>query len=163
MIELTILAVLNLLMNWGRGPVIASRVVAADAILLRALLVDPASQARAVASVSALLRPGTHDATRGTARVIAVPARFGHRDVLWLTWILTPRCGTTELDLAAQLESEGLLARLALLFGGRRWLRHRLETILGNVAAAAHSATEDLPAVAQAQLRRPSRERRPVA
>lgn len=144
MVELAILALLNRLMNWGCAPVIATRVIAADAAALRALVADPGGRRRLVAGVSARLRPHAGIATSASARLVPVRVQLGHRDVLWITWILTPRRGTTEVDLAAQLESRGLLVRLALVLGGRRWLRHRLEATLSTLAGLAHCAAEDL-------------------
>ena len=64
--------------------------------------------------------------------------------MLWLTWILTPRQGTTEVDLIAQLESRSLLARFAMLLGGRRWLRTRLGRAVNVLGTLAHRAAEDL-------------------
>jgi len=148
MIELTVLALLNRLMNWGRAPVIATRVIAADAHVLHSLVSDPANQARIVADVSARLRPRTQAGARSTARVIPVRVQLRGRDVLWLTWILTPARGTTEIDLAAQVES--VFARLLLALGGRRRLEHRLATNLSHLARLAHCAAEDLDEIAGA-------------
>jgi hypothetical protein len=144
MVELAILALLNRLMNWGFAPVIATRVIAADAAALRALISDPNGQWRLVAGVSPRLRPRASAGTSASSRLVPVRVQLGGRDVLWITWILTPRRGTTEVDLAAQLESRGLLARLALVLGGRRWLRRRLDATLNTLAALAHGAAEDL-------------------
>ncbi|MGH2841675.1 MAG: hypothetical protein ACRDKY_12710 [Solirubrobacteraceae bacterium] len=149
MVEFAILALLNRMVSWGRAPVIATRIIAADAATLRALVSDPASQWRIVHGVSPLLRPRAHVETNRFPRLVAVRVRFGRRDVLWITWILTPSPGTTEVDLVAQIESRGILARLVLLLGGRRWLRHRLETRLADLAALAHCAAEDLDDVAR--------------
>jgi len=144
MIELTLLTLLHRLMNWGRAPVIATRAIAADAATLLALVSDPACQWRIVEGVSPLLKPHAHVEPSHSTRLVSVRLQLGRRDVLWVTWILTPRRGTTEVDLAAQLHSRSLAARLVLLFGGRRWLRHRLEHTLGTLAALAHCAAEDL-------------------
>jgi hypothetical protein len=144
MIELTLLTLLNRLMNWGRAPVIATRAIVADAATLLALVSDPAAQWRIVEGVSPRLRPHAHVEQSRSARLVPVRVQLGRRDVLWITWILTPRRGTTEVDLAAQLQSRSLLARLALLLGGRRWLRHRLDHTLGTLAALAHCAAEDV-------------------
>jgi hypothetical protein len=144
MVELALLALLNRLMNWGCAPVIATRVIAADAAALTALVSDPNGQWRLVAGVSPLLRPCASVETSASSRLVPVRVRLGRRDVLWITWILSPRRGTTEVDLAAQLESRGLLARLALVLGGRRWLRRRLDATLNTLAALAHCAAEDL-------------------
>jgi hypothetical protein len=144
MIELTLLTLLNRLMNWGRAPVIATRSIVADAATLFALVSDPAAQWRIVEGVSPRLRPHAHVEQSRSARLVPIRVQLGRRDVLWVTWILTPRRGTTEVDLAAQLHSRSLVARLVLLFGGRRWLRHRLEHTLGTLAALAHCAAEDV-------------------
>jgi hypothetical protein len=144
MVELTVLALLNRLMNWGRAPVIATRIVAADASTLRAIVADPASQWRLFEGVSSLLRPQARVAPTCTERVVPVRVQLGRRDVLWITWILSPGRGTTEVDLAAQIESRGVFARLLLALGGRRWLAHRLEATLGTLAALAIYAAEDL-------------------
>jgi hypothetical protein len=144
MVELTVLALLNRLMNWGCAPVIVTRIVAADAPTLRAIVADPAGQWRLIAGVSSLLRPQAHVATTSSERVVPVRVQLGHRDVLWITWILSPGRGTTEVDLAAQIESRGVFARLALALGGRRWLAYRLEATLGTLARLALCAAEDL-------------------
>jgi len=142
MIELTLLAVMNRLMNWGRAPVIATRSIAADTAALLALVSDPAGQGRIVDGVSSLLHPHAQVQPSRSSRLVTVRVRLGRRDVLWLTWLLTPRRGTTEVDLAAQPESRSVLARLVLLLGGRRWLRRRLEHTLSGLAALAHCAAE---------------------
>jgi hypothetical protein len=144
MIELTFLTLLNRLVNWGRAPVIATRAIVADAATLLALISDPAGQWRIVEGVSPLLRPYAHVEQSRSTRLVPVRVQLGRRDVLWVTWILTPRRGTTEVDLAAQLQSRSLMARLMLQLGGRRWLRHRLEHTLGTLAALAHCAAEDV-------------------
>jgi hypothetical protein len=76
--------------------------------------------------------------------VVTVGVQLRGRAALRVTWILTPRRGTTEVDLAAQLQSGFVLARLVLLFGGRRWLRRQLQRTLGALAALAHDAAEDI-------------------
>lgn len=144
MVELTALILLNRLTNWGRTPVIATRVISADSSTLHALVSDPASQWRVVDGVHRLLRAHAQVGPRTTKRRIPVRVQLGGRDVLWLTWILGPSRGTTEVDLAAQVKAGGVLARLLLLLGGRRWLRRRLEDILDNLAMLAHRAAEDL-------------------
>jgi hypothetical protein len=144
MVELTVLALFNQLLNWGCAPVIATRVVAADACTLRALVSDPASQWRLVAGFSPRLRPRAQVGPNSSTRLVPVRVQLGRRDVLWITWILSPTRGTTEVDLAAQVESRGIFARLALLLGGRRWLRHQLETTLSTLADLAICAAEDL-------------------
>ena len=68
---------------------------------------------------------------------------FRGREALWITWILTPHRGTTEVDLAAQLASPALLSRLVAV-AGRRRLRRHLEAVLGTLATLAARAAEDL-------------------
>ncbi|MGH2942199.1 MAG: hypothetical protein ACRDLN_05435, partial [Solirubrobacteraceae bacterium] len=118
MVELAFLALMNRLMSWGRAPAIATRAIAADAATLRALVSDPAGQWRILDGVSPRLRTRAHVQPRRSTRLVSVRVQLWRRDALWLTWILTPRRGTTEVDLAAQLESRSVLARLALLLGG---------------------------------------------
>ena len=144
MVELTFIALMNRLMNWGRAPVIATRAIVADAATLLSLISDPASQWRIVENVSPRLRPRAHVQPSRSTGLVYVRVQLGRHDVLWVTWILTPRRGTTEVDLAAQLESRSVLARLMLVFGGRLWLRHRLERTLSTLAALAHRAAEDV-------------------
>lgn len=144
MVELTALILLNRLTNWGRAPVIATRVIPADSSTLHALVSDPGSQWRTVDGVHRLLRAHAQVGPRASARLVPVRVQLGSHDVLWLTWILSPSRGTTEVDLAAQVESHGVLARLTMLLGGRRWLRHRLEDTLSDLAVLAHRAAEDL-------------------
>jgi hypothetical protein len=121
MIELSVLALLRL-MNVGYEPVIATRAVAADLRTLRAFLSEPANYHGA-----ARVRP------TGSARVVVVRVRLGPRRVLRYTWILTAQDATTEVDLAAQIESRGIVHRLALLLGGRRVLQGRLEATLATL------------------------------
>jgi hypothetical protein len=147
MVELTLLTLMNRLTNWGRAPVIATRSIVADAATLLALVADPAAQWRLVDGVSPRLHPHAQIQPRHSSRLVTVRVGLGRRDVLWVTWMLTPRRGTTEVDLAAQLESRSILARLVLLFGGRRWLRRRLEHTLSCLAAVAHSVAEDIDGV----------------
>lgn len=144
MVEPTALILLNRLTNWGRAPVIATRVIPADSSTLHALVSDPASQWRIVDGVHRLLRAHAQVGPRTTEHLVPVRVQLGGRGVLWLTWILGPSRGTTEVDLAAQVEGRGVLARLLLLLGGRRWLRHRVEDALDNLATLAHRAAEDL-------------------
>jgi hypothetical protein len=133
MIELGALAFLLRLMNLGFEPVIATRVVAADLAVLRRLLSDPASY-----DGEACVRPSSSE------RVVAVRVRFGARRVLRYTWILSPHRGTTEVDLAVQVESRGIAVRLALLLGGRRWLQRRLDALLATLSRDAARAAEEL-------------------
>lgn len=144
MIELSFIALLNRLLNWGRAPVIATRVIAADAHVLLALVSDPAAQWRIVDGISARVRPRAYVEPLRSDRLVTVRVTLGGRDALWLTWILTPKRGTTEVDLAAQLESRSVLSRLLMSFGARRWLRRHLDYTLGTLALLAHCAAEDL-------------------
>jgi hypothetical protein len=144
MVELAALALLNSLHEWGREPVIATRVVAADVATLRKLVSDPASQWRLVAGVSPRLHAAASVAPGRHPRFVHARVTLGHREALWITWILTPRRGTTEIDLAAQLDSQSLLARAIAVLGGRRWLRRRLDAVLATLATVALRAAEDL-------------------
>lgn len=148
--ELAFLVLLNRLMNWGRAPVIATRAIAADAEKLRALVSDPAAERRIIDGVGLRVPPRAHVEPSRSDRVVTVRLTLGRRDLLWLTWILSPNRGTTEVDLAAQLPSRALLARLLMVLGGRRWLRHRLEDTLRALAAVAHIAAEDVADVERA-------------
>jgi hypothetical protein len=147
MIELGALALLLRLMNLGCEPVIATRVVAADHLTLRRFLSNPANY-----DGEARVRPSS------SARVVAVRVRFGPRRIVRYTWILSPDRGTTEVDLAAQVESCGIVVRLVLLLGGRRWLRRRLDAILETLsclpAAAQHARSS--PRLADADRLLPS-------
>jgi hypothetical protein len=138
------LALCNSVINWGRSPVSATRTVAADAATLKAVVGDQSTQARLVDGISTVLRPSVRLEASRHPRFVHAMVRMGGRDVLWLTWILTPRQGTTEVDLIAQLESRSVLARLAMLLGGRRRLRTRLDRTLDVLATLAHRAAEDI-------------------
>jgi hypothetical protein len=144
MIELAALAVLNSIVNWGRSPETASRTVAADAGTLCTVLSDPACQWRLVEGISPRLRPSAHVGPCRPPRFAHSRVRLAGRDALWLTWILTPGRGTTDVDLYAQIESRTVLARLVLLLGGRRRLHRHLEAVLGTLAEEAVRAAEDL-------------------
>jgi hypothetical protein len=167
MIELAFTIFLNSLVNWGLGPIIATRTIAADGGALHALLCDPANQwrlATSFARVLALQPAGDRcDARLCPLFAMCVPAsvrvkpsrrgrlvtseiRVGHRTVAWATWILSPDRGTTEVDLAIQLESRSLLTRLVLLLGGRRWIARRLDTALATLAITSVRVAEDVVA-----------------
>ncbi len=150
MVELAALALHTSLHEWGREPVVATRVVVADAATLRALVCDPASQWRLVAAVSPRLRATARLQPSRHPRFVHAVVRVGRRDAVWITWILTPRRDTTEVDLVAQVESRSLAVRLAIVLGGRRWLRHHLDATLGTLAALALRAAEDLDDVERA-------------
>lgn len=147
MFELTLLALLNSLMNWGTAPVFATQTVSADAPTVHALLSDPASQACLVAGINPLLRPQVRLSKTANPRFLHTHVQLGHRNMLWITWLLTPGRGTTEVDLAAQTESRGILARV-LLLAGRRQLRRHLEATLSSIGAVASDAAENLENVA---------------
>jgi hypothetical protein len=135
MIELGALALLLRVMNLGFEPVIGTRVVAADLKTLRAFLSDPATY-----DGTARVRPSSSE------RIVVVRVRFGPRRVVRYTWILSPRRGTTEVDLAVQAESRGVVYRAALLLGGRRWLQRRIEATLATVSRVTVDAAEDIAA-----------------
>ncbi|HEV2773955.1 MAG TPA: hypothetical protein VGV90_00040 [Solirubrobacteraceae bacterium] len=142
MIELTFLALLNRLMNWGLAPLIATRIVPADAAALLRFLSDPAHQLRLIGDrrgLAASVRPSA------SGRVITVELLRGERTMLWLTWILSPGRGTTEVDLAVQFETRGLATRLVLTLGGRRWLARRAQRVLAELAQLCTRAAEELP------------------
>ncbi len=134
----------NRLENWGCAPVIASRVIAADAPALLSLVSDLRGQQRLVAGVSPLLRPHASVGTIRTPRIVPVRVQLRGRDVLWITWLLSPSRGTTEVDLMAQFERRGPLTRLVALLGGRRWLRRHLDDTLSTIARRAHAAAENV-------------------
>ena len=138
------LALYNSLINWGLSPVSATRTVAADAATLRSVVGDPVTQGHLVDGISPLLRPNARAEASRHPRFAHAMVRLGGREALWVTWILTPGQGTTEVDLIAQLETRSVLARLAMLLGGRRWVRARLERTLNVLGTLAHRAAEDL-------------------
>src|SRR4051794_30293780 len=169
MIELALLAIFSRLMTWGLGPVVATRTVAADFEDVRAFLTDPANQVRlattrpgvvarrpaaAAHDVRLRLAPGLHvrasiAVSAPTARVLKTELQLRGRTVAWLTWILTAGRATTEVDLACQLESRSLAARVVVLLGGRR-LARRLDGVLAALARASAHAAEDLVALTPA-------------
>ena len=151
------LALYNSVVNWGLSPVTATRTVAADAGTLKTVVADPAAQARLLDDIGPLLRQSVRVEASRHPRFVHAMVRAGGRDVLWITWILTAGQGTTEVDLIAQLESRSVLARVAMLLGGRRWLHTRLSRILNALAVAAHRAAEDFDDGREAA--RPSRHR----
>ena len=141
MIELGALALILRLANLGYEPVIATGVVAAGLDSLHALLADPRSY-----DAPASVRPSS------SARVVAVRVALGPRRVVRYTWILSPGRGTTEVDLAAQLEARGPAVRLALLCGGRRLLRHHVERMLATVVRDSADAAEQVAPPAAAPV-----------
>ena len=159
MFEIALLALMNTVANWGTAPAIATRVVPADAPDLHTLLEDPAFQHRLVAGVSPLLRPRVPLSPRSGSPYLHATVWLLDHDVLWMTWLLTPDRGTTEIDLAAQLQPDGIAARLVWLATSRR-LRRRLAAVLEDVAAVTRRAAEDLESLAAAPGRSlPSRGR----
>ncbi len=169
MIELTFLALITRLMNWGLAPLIATRTVAADAGALRRLLAEPSLQL-------GLLGPHPQLAvadlrTSASGRVISLELLVRGRTMLWLTWILSAGRGTTEVDLAMQFETRGVATRLALALGGRRWLARRAHAALGRLARICAHAAEDVapapvpaapPASAPVECAGRTRKTRPV-
>lgn len=142
MIELVFLALLNRLMNWGLTPLVATRTVAADASTLRHFLTDPANQLRLLRRVPRGL--DVHVTPRAKGRVVSVEILRGQRTALWATWILCAGRGTTEVDLAVQLETRGLATRLVLVLGGRRWLARRVDDALARLGQVCARAAEDI-------------------
>ena len=129
MFELPALAIINRVANAGLAPVIVTAIVAADTSTVRTLV---AGRGRPVVAQLPLAR--VQMVPSASTRIVRARVLLIGRDVLSLTWILAPRRGTTEVDLAAQFESRGLAVRLALLLGGRRWLARRLDAMLRQVA-----------------------------
>jgi hypothetical protein len=173
MIELAFLVILNRLVNWGLGPIIVTRTVAADGDVLHGFLADPANQWRLAASfadVAALLPAGDRCDARlrlplgmgvhasvqvkpsPRGRLLTAEIRLGRSTVAWATWILTPGRGTTEVDLAIQLESRSLVTRLVMLLGGRRPIARRLETALATLATTCARVAEDVAAPTAARV-----------
>ena len=155
MIELAFVILLNRLVNWGLGPIIVTRTIAADGGALHALLCDPANQWRLATNFARVRTPqpaddrcdarlrlpfgmrvpaSLHVKPSRRGRVVRCEIRFGHRTVAWATWILSPDRGTTEVDLSIQIESRSFVTRLVLLLGGRRWIARRLDTVLATLA-----------------------------
>jgi hypothetical protein len=156
MIELTLLVLLNRLTNWGLAPLIAARTVAADAAALHRFLSDPANQVRLVGAHPRGVAARVYPAASG--RVIAVELLRGERPVLRATWILSAGRGTTDVDLALQFETRGLVTRMALVLGGRRWLARRVDATLARLAQICARAAEEavpvpVPAPAPAATR----------
>lgn len=164
MIELALLVLAQRLINWGYPPIFARRTVAADACVLNGFLANPENQwclAGSFADIVALTPVATrceaelrlacgvrchasaHVQPRRSARVLATELRLGRRIQIRLTWILTPARGTTEVDLAAQMQSRNLATRICLLLGGRRWIAARLSSTLALLATIAAYVAED--------------------
>ena len=142
MIELVFLALLNRLMNWGVTPLIATRTVAADAGTLHHFLSEPADQLRLLRRVPRDLE--VHVQPRAKGRVVSVEILRRRRTVLWATWILSAGRGTTEVDLVVQFETRGLVTRLALVLGGRRWLARQVDDALARLGRVCARAAEDI-------------------
>jgi hypothetical protein len=158
MLELAPIVLLNRLTNWGTAPVIATRAVAADVSTVHALLADPVNQRHLVTGVSPRLRPRVRMSARVGPRHLHASVLLGRRDLLWITWLLTPGRGTTEIDLAAQLGSHRVLARLVLLACRRRLLR-QLEQALGQLAEVARRGAEECAEPEPSRRSRPRRGR----
>jgi hypothetical protein len=73
---------------------------------------------------------------------VVVRADIERGTVVLISWTLAAGRGTIEVELAAVLHSAGLLDRLALLVGGRRLARRRLETTLAALAELAAIVAE---------------------
>ena len=159
MIELMGLALCNSVINWGLSPLSATRIVAADAATLKTVVADQSTRGLLVDAISPLLRPNARVEASRHPRFVHAMVRLGGRDALWMTWIFTPGRGTTEVQLIAQLESRSVLVRCAMLLGGQRWLRTRLERTLTVLATLAHRAVEDLVDDSRRQTARPPRAR----
>ena len=144
MLELPFLILMNRMTSLGRAPVVARRGIAADASTLYADACDPANQWRIIDGISRRLRPRAVVQPTHSKHLVFVRVHFGRREILSVTWMLSPRGGTTDASLSAELRSRSLLARLALVLGGRRWLQRHLEHILVAVATRSHAAAEDL-------------------
>jgi hypothetical protein len=176
MIELALLAMFSRLMTWGLGPVIATRTVAADCDVVRAMLSNPANQARlgtgrAVADVPmpeaeryvvplrvpfGAMLPVSLQVTAPTRRVLQTEVQLRGATVARATWILSAGRATTEVDLAFQLESSNLTARLVMLLGGR-WIARRLDTALAALATTSARAAEDVRPLPAANVVSPRR------
>jgi hypothetical protein len=85
-------------------------------------------------------------------RLLTAEIRLGRRTVAWTTWILTPGRGTTEVDLAIQLESRRVVTRLVMLLGGRRGIARRLEMALATLATAWARVAENVAAPPAARV-----------
>jgi hypothetical protein len=151
MLELQFLALLNSLLNWGTAPVFATRAVAADAPTVHGLLSDPAHARELAAGIPPLLRARVRMTPNAGPRFRRATVQLAGRDVLRLTWLIVPGRGSTEIDLAAQLESDGVLARLVLKVARHRLRRH-LERALGGLAEAARRTAEECGAVADERV-----------
>lgn len=142
MTEFALLAIFGRMLRWGRGPIVATRRVAADAEVLGCLLSDPDNQWQLLAGGRLGRRARIEIKPSRTTRLMTAELRFGPRTVAWITWILVPGRGTTGVDLAVALESRRLFARLALLLGGRRWIARRLESALATLATMSARVAE---------------------
>jgi hypothetical protein len=184
MIELALLAIFSRLMTWSVGPIIATRTVAADCDVVRAVLSNPANQVRlgigmAVADPPApeaeryeiplrlplgAVLPASLQVKAPTRRVLKTEVQLRGATIAWATWILSADRATTEVDLALQLESRNLFARLLMLLGGR-WIARRLDAALAALATMSAHAAEDLRTLPAATVvsRRPARGTRATA
>lgn len=121
MIDLALLVIANRVGGRGPGPIIATRILAANGDVLRDHLCSPANQWRLASTFADIvaLRPAgercdarlrlalgvrchasLHVKANPAAGVLRTAVRVGFRTVAWVTWILTPGRGTTELDVA---------------------------------------------------------------
>ena len=72
-------------------------------------------------------------ATEPTRSMVGTAALSGGTQAV-VRWTLTPEEGDTRVELAAHLQQAGLLDRLLLAAGGRRWVRRRFASILATLA-----------------------------
>ncbi len=172
MIELASLTMWNRLINWGLAPIIATRTVAADGDTLRTFLSIATNQWRLASSSDAVARHparegcdgqlrlplggrvpvGMHVRASRTGRVLTTELQLWRRTVACATWLLSPDRGTTEVDLALQLNSRNLATRLVMVLGGRRWIARRLDAALATLATTSARVAEDVVATPAAHV-----------
>jgi hypothetical protein len=145
MIELTFIALLHRLLNWGFAPIIATRVVAADGAAVHDFLADGANHWRLGARGGAPRGGAVSVRASRSGEVLWAEVRLPRAGSFFVTWLLSPGRGTTEVDAAVQFESRRLLLRLALVLGGRRLVARRLDGALASLAQMCVHAAEDLP------------------
>ncbi len=146
MLELTVLAVMNRMVNGGFEPLTATRIVAADLSAVRALASDATTQQDMLAGLPMRLR--VQAIPSASLRLVVMRLCLGEHDVLSLHWSLTPRRGTIEVDLAAQFHVRGPAMRVLLMLGGRRWLTRRLDGVLSSLADRTLRAAEGIDEIA---------------
>ncbi|MDQ3849662.1 MAG: SRPBCC family protein [Actinomycetota bacterium] len=156
------------MLSCGRDRVSASARVAADPEDVFAFLSDPANQRLLVKRFVEMSGGGTATDTPGgkglvlrgplglrrnvrtevhassSCRLVAVRVRLGRRDDAWLTWILLPRGGETDVELTVEIEVAGALDRLRLTLAARRWLKRELQATLESLSRLVRSARDDV-------------------